>query len=52
VGSGCGTCGVVYLTLAVALLPAPVGATSGTKLVCPGMAEVDGMVEIGMGPGV
>jgi hypothetical protein len=51
-GGGCGVCGVVYLTPAVALLPTTMGASSGTKLVCPGMAEVGGMIEIGTGSGV
>jgi hypothetical protein len=46
-GGGCSACGVVFLTPAVALLPTPMGASSGKKLVCPGMAEVGGMVEIG-----
>jgi hypothetical protein len=32
-GGACGACGVVYLTLAMVLLPAPVGASGCMMLV-------------------
>jgi hypothetical protein len=51
-GGGCGVCGAAYLTLAVVLLRALTGASSGTKLAVPGMADVGEIVEMGMGAGV
>jgi hypothetical protein len=45
-------CGAAYLTLAVVLLRALTGASSGTKLAVPGMADVGEIVEMGMGAGV
>jgi hypothetical protein len=52
VGGACDACGMTYLNSVVELLAAPVGASGGTKLVVPGMAEIGGMVEIGTGSGV
>jgi hypothetical protein len=51
-GGGCGVCGAAYLTPVVVLLSAPMGASSGTKLARPGMADVSGIVEMGTGSGV
>jgi hypothetical protein len=51
-GGACGACGAAYLTLVVVLLPAPVGTIGGTMLAWPDMAEVGGILEIGMGSGV
>jgi hypothetical protein len=51
-GGGCGACGAAYLTPAVVLLLAPVGASGGTKLAELGMANVGGIVEMGTGSGM
>jgi hypothetical protein len=51
-GGGCGACGASYLTPSVALLPAPVGASGGTKLTGPGVIDVGRIVEMGTGSGV
>jgi hypothetical protein len=45
-------CGVVYLTPAVMLLLAPMGASVGTMLVYLGIAKVGGILEIVTGSDV
>jgi hypothetical protein len=50
--SGCGACGVAYLTSAVVLLLVLTGESGGTKLAVPGMDDVGGIVEMGTGYGV
>jgi hypothetical protein len=52
VGGGCDACGAAYLTPAVVLLLALIGASGGMKLAVPGMADIGVIVEMGMGSGV
>jgi hypothetical protein len=49
---GCSVCGAAYLTPVVVLLPVLTGASGGTKLAVSSMADVGGIVEMGMGSGV
>jgi hypothetical protein len=47
-GGGCGMCGATYLTPTVVLLPVLMGASGCVKLAVSGMADVVGIVEMGM----